>query len=162
MSNDSAISKCTDLCKFWILLDLNTPTLVIGWEPDSGPFSVDFNLAGNIANAGSWSQGPNLQAPGSLGLQVSGTYDITGTKRHVLLAEGYFYGEKGLGSQGDALKYGGGAGYTFSYRDDKLHTRQTSSLGINVNFFRETGSFGASSFQSNWFTVNLTAGFKQW
>lgn len=140
-----------------------TPTLVIGWEPDSKPVNVDFNLVGGIANTGSFSQGPNLQDPGSLGLQASGTYDVTGTKRHVLLAEIYGYREKALaGMQGDAWKYGGGIGYTFSYRDDKMHSRQTSSLGINLDYFRETGNYGATTFESNWFTLNFTAGFRQW
>jgi RHS repeat-associated protein len=143
-----------------------TPTLVAGYEPDSGAVSVDVNLAGNVANTGGYSQGPTLDKPASIGGQASVAWDVTGTKRHVLLAEGYYYREGAFGSPGSANKYGGGLGYTFSYRDDKMTKRQTSSLGVNLNFYRETGTVGTgntrSTFTSDWLGLTFTAGFRQW
>ena len=143
-----------------------TPTLVAGYEPDNGPVSVDVNAAGSVANTGSYTQGPTLDKPASIGTQASVAWDVTGTKRHILLAEGYYYHEGAFGSPGSANKYGGGLGYTFSYRDDKVTKRQTSSLGVNLNFYRETGTVGTgntrSSFTSDWLGLTFTAGFRQW
>jgi RHS repeat-associated protein len=140
-----------------------TPTLVLGYEPSDKPVSVDVNLATSIANVGSWSQGPNLTAPASIGAQVSGSYDVTGTKRHLILGEIYGYKETALGgTSGEAWKVGGGAGYTFSYRDDKIQKRQTSSLGVNLNYYREEGSFTGARFTSDVVTLTLSAGFRQW
>lgn len=141
-----------------------TPTLVGGWEPDDKAVNVDVNLATSIYNTNSWSQGPNLNAPFSVGGQASVSVDLTGTqRRHVLLLEANLYYERELGGPGTAVKGGGGIGYAFNYRDDKLNTRHTSSLGINLNYNHESGNFGGgNAFISDWFGLTLTSAFRQW
>jgi RHS repeat-associated protein len=139
------------------------PSLVIGWEPDDSRFNVDLNVSGSIANVGGFAQGPNLRLPASIGVQGSVSYDVTGTKRHVLLLEGYGFREQALaGDSAGAWKYGIGSGYAFNYRDDKLNKRQTSSLGLNFNFVQERAQFQGASAVSNQFFITLTAGFRQW
>jgi len=155
-------------------------TNVIGYEPEGGRVNLDFNLPVlGWSTTGGFSAGPNLSNPLIFGTQDSITLNLA-DQRWGVTAEAYVYGERGFSFKGDdtsaagpgawALRYGAGLGLSRNYSEiDPLSytRRQTSTLGINVNYFREniwvdpSGSASRTPISTNTFLLTLTFGYRK-
>jgi RHS repeat-associated protein len=156
-------------------------TNVIGREPQDALFNLDINFpVFSYQSTGSLNAGPTLRDLATLGTQVSGTFNLE-DQHWALTVEGYVYGERGGGftdtSPGASavpgpgawgVRYGLGVGLAHNYREPQI-PRQTSTLGINLNYFRENvfidPSAGAATVPSgiatNTFLATLTFAFRK-
>jgi RHS repeat-associated protein len=156
-------------------------THLFGWEPEGGRFNVDLNLPTvGWSTTGGFSAGPTLSNPLTFGTQDSFTVNFA-DQRWALTFEGYLYGERGFsfvpeehaeaGPGAWGLRGGGGIGLAHNYFDRlepaALGRTQTSTLGINLNYFREQiwvdpmGSKPGQTFGTNTFLMTLTFGYRK-
>ncbi len=153
-------------------------TAVVGYEPDNGRVFVDFNAVGGVTSTGGFSAGPNLAAPWVVGTQVSATVNLD-DQHWGVTGEVFGYREGGAGLKGDdgtvgpgagAWRYGGGLGVARNYSEKDPITggkKQTSTIGFNVDYFREnisvdpSGSTGRTGINTNTILGTITFGYRK-
>jgi RHS repeat-associated protein len=153
-------------------------TGVLGYEPNNGPWYVDLNATAGVTSVGQFSAGPTLSDPAYAGLQASVQRNFK-DQQYTVLAEGFGYGEHGAsftdatGTAGPSawgVRYGVGVGFARNYLETSPfthQTNQTSTIGVNLDYSRETvfvgsaGSTPASSPTTNTLTINITLAYRK-